>query len=62
MDENSNPIAGLAGTLDWDNPNNVILEIPPDQYIMWRVGKKGLHELFPYERRFAIWGPRGSSG
>ena len=26
MDENSNPIAGLAETL----PNDVILEIPPD--------------------------------
>ena len=35
MDESSNPIAGLAGTLDLDNPNDVILEIPPDQYMLW---------------------------
>ena len=46
MDENSNPIAGLAGTL----PNDVILEIPPDQYMMWSGKAKA------YKNRFHSYG------
>jgi hypothetical protein len=46
MDESSNPIAGLAGTLDLDNPNDVILEIPPDQYMMWSGKSKAYKNRF----------------
>jgi len=35
MDENGVPLAGLAGEIDLDNPNDVILEIPPKNYMKW---------------------------
>ena len=40
MDENGIPLAGLAGEIDLDNPNDVILEIPPKNYMKWSSNAK----------------------
>jgi len=40
MDENGVPLAGLAGEIDLDNPNDVILEIPPKNYMKWSKNSK----------------------
>jgi hypothetical protein len=35
MDGNGHPLVGLANEIDLDHPNDVLLEIPPRNYMMW---------------------------
>ena len=46
MDDNGKPRSGLADSLDLDNPNDVLLEIPPDQYMLWSARLKAYTNRF----------------
>lgn len=46
MEDNGNPFRGLAGTLDLDHPNDVILEIPPDHYMLWSTKAQAFTNRF----------------
>lgn len=48
MDENGHPLQGLTHDLDMDAPNDVILEIPAEQYMTWSERSK------KYKNRFRM--------
>lgn len=40
MDSSGNSLPGLANSLDLDHPNDILLEIPPKQYMLWSAKSK----------------------
>jgi len=46
MDENDKPLAGMTGALDLDAPNDVLVEIPPEHYMLYRSSTKSYTNRF----------------
>ena len=44
--DNSTALPGLAGSVDPENPNDVMLEIPPERYMLWRSSMKAYKSAF----------------
>lgn len=64
MDDSDLPLQNLAGSLDLDAANDVILEIPPENYLIYRKKTKKYTNAFHMTERsgFGILGANAMYG